>query len=451
MESKLEESVLATLRENVMAKGIVSGTPHYIDRAEGALLWDLAGQEYIDFGGGIGVMNVGHSHPKVVAAIKEQAEKFTHTCFMVHPYASAVLLAKKLTEAVPGNSPKAAMFINSGAEAVENAVKISRYATKRKAIIVFEGAFHGRTYLGMTMTSRVKPTKLGFGPLVPEIYRMPYAYCYRCPFGLRYPDCSVACADHLNDFFISHVAAEEVAAVIAEPVQGEGGFVNPPPEYYPKLKAICEKHGILFIADEVQAGIGRTGTMFAMENWQVEADITTSAKSLAGGMPLSAVIGRKEIMDSVHAGGIGGTYGGNPVACAAALAVFDIFETENLLEQAQSLGKKLRERLDAFKEQYEIVGDVRGIGPMLALELVEDRETKKPAVNATMALVRYCLEKGLVILKCGRYNNVIRLAMLLVIKDEQLNKGLDIMEEGLSIIEDIQGKYKQKTLIHGDS
>ena len=440
-----------TLRENVMAKGIVSGTPHYIDRTEGALLWDLAGQEYIDFGGGIGVMNVGHSHPKVVAAIKEQAEKFTHTCFMVHPYASAVLLAKKLTEAVPGNSPKAAMFINSGAEAVENAVKISRYATKRKAIIVFEGAFHGRTYLGMTMTSRVKPTKLGFGPLVPEIYRMPYAYCYRCPFGLRYPDCSVACADHLNDFFISHVAAEEVAAVIAEPVQGEGGFVNPPPEYYPKLKAICEKHGILFIADEVQAGIGRTGTMFAMENWQVEADITTSAKSLAGGMPLSAVIGRKEIMDSVHAGGIGGTYGGNPVACAAALAVFDIFETENLLEQAQSLGKKLRERLDAFKEQYEIVGDVRGIGPMLALELVEDRETKKPAVNATMALVRYCLEKGLVILKCGRYNNVIRLAMLLVIKDEQLNKGLDIMEEGLSIIEDIQGKYKQKTLIHGDS
>ncbi len=255
-----------------MAKGIVSGTPHYIDRTEGALLWDLAGQEYIDFGGGIGVMNVGHSHPKVVAAIKEQAEKFTHTCFMVHPYASAVLLAKKLTEAVPGNSPKAAMFINSGAEAVENAVKISRYATKRKAIIVFEGAFHGRTYLGMTMTSRVKPTKLGFGPLVPEIYRMPYAYCYRCPFGLRYPDCSVACADHLNDFFISHVAAEEVAAVIAEPVQGEGGFVNPPPEYYPKLKAICEKHGILFIADEVQAGIGRTGTMFAIENWQVEAD-----------------------------------------------------------------------------------------------------------------------------------------------------------------------------------
>lgn len=235
------------------------------------------------------------------------------------------------------------------------------------------------------MTSRVQPTKLGFGPLIPEIYRMPYAYCYRCPFGLRYPDCSVACADHLNDFFISHAAAEEVAAVIAEPVQGEGGFVNPPPEYYPKLKAICEKHGILFIADEVQAGIGRTGTMFAMENWQVEADITTSAKSLAGGMPLSAVIGRKEIMDSVHAGGIGGTYGGNPVACAAALAVFDIFETENLLEQAQSLGKKLRERLDAFKEQYEIVGDVRGIGPMLALELVEDRETKKPAGNDARA------------------------------------------------------------------
>ncbi len=451
MVSKLEESVLVTLRENVMAKGVVSGTPHYIDRAEGALLWDLAGREYIDFGGGIGVMNVGHSHPKVVAAIKEQAEKFTHTCFMVHPYPSAVLLAEKLTKAVPGDSPKAAMFINSGAEAVENAIKIARYATKRKAIIVFEGAFHGRTYLGMTMTSRVKPTKFGFGPMVPEIYRMPYAYCYRCPFGLTYPDCSVACADHLNDFFISHVDAEEVAAVIAEPVQGEGGFVNPPPEYYPKLKAICEKHGILFIADEVQAGMGRTGTMYAMENYNVEADITTSAKSLAGGMPLSAVIGRKEIMDTVHAGGLGGTYGGNPVACAAALAVFDIFENDNLLEQAQSLGQKLRERLDGFKEQYEIVGDVRGIGPMMALELVEDRETKKPAVNATVALVRYCLEKGLVLLKCGRYNNVIRLAMPLVITDEQLNNGLDIMEEGLSVLKDVQEKYIKKDLIHGDS
>ena len=451
MESKLEESVLATLRESVMAKGVVSGTPHYIDRAEGALLWDLAGREYIDFGGGIGVMNVGHSQPKVVAAIKEQAEKFTHTCFMVHPYASAVQLAEKLTEAVPGNSPKAAMFINSGAEAAENAVKIARYATKRKGIIAFEGAFHGRTYLGMTLTSRVKPTKFGFGSLVPEIYRMPYAYCYRCSFGLTYPDCGVACADHLNDFFLSHVAAEDVAAVIAEPVQGEGGFVAPPPEYFPKLKAICEKNGICFIADEIQSGIGRTGTMFAMENWNVEADLTTTAKSLAGGMPLSAVIGRKEIIDTVHAGGIGGTYGGNPVACAAALAVFDIFETENLLKKAQELGKKLRKRLDSFKEKYEIVGDVRGVGPMLAIELVEDRETKKPAVNAAVALVRYCLEKGLVILKCGRYNNVIRLLMPLVITTKQLNKGLDIMEEGLSVMKDIQDKYKKKDLVHGDS
>ena len=451
MESKLEESVLATIRDNVMAKAVVSGTPHYIERAEGAMLWDLDGREYIDFGGGIAVMNVGHSHPKVVAAIKEQAEKFTHTCFMVHPYAPAVLLAEKLTAAVPGNFPKAVVFINSGAEAVENAVKIARHAQKRKAIIAFEGAFHGRTYLGMALTSRVKPTKFGFGPLAPEIYRMPYAYCYRCPFGLTYPDCSVACADHLNDFFISHVAAEEVAAVIAEPVQGEGGFVAPPPEYFPKLKAICEKNGILFIADEIQAGIGRTGTMYAMENYGVEPDITTSAKSLAGGLPLSAVIGRKEVMDSVHAGGVGGTYGGNPVACAAALAVFDIFENDGLLEQAQSLGKKLRERLDGFKEQFEVVGDVRGLGPMMALELVEDRETKKPALNETIALVRYCLEKGLVILKCGRYNNVIRLAMPLVITDEQLNKGLDIMEEGLSVIRDIRDKYKKKDLIHGDS
>jgi 4-aminobutyrate aminotransferase/(S)-3-amino-2-methylpropionate transaminase len=285
------------------------------------ILPDVEGREYIDFAGGIAVMNVGHSHPKVVAAIQDQAAKFTHTCFMVLPYAPAIDLAEKLCDLVPGDFDKAAMFINSGAEAVENAVKVARYASGRPAIICFENAFHGRTLMGMSLTSKVKPYKFGFGPYAPEIYRMPFAYCYRCPFGLTYPGCDTACADHLKSFLVSHVAPESTAAVIVEPIQGEGGFITPPPEYFPKLKQICDDNGILLIADEIQTGMGRTGRMFAMEHWGVEADITTVAKSLAAGMPLSAVVGRKELMDSVHASGIGGTYGANPLACRAALAV----------------------------------------------------------------------------------------------------------------------------------
>ena len=434
MTPSLTAGDLAGLRETVMAKGTASATSCYVDRAQGARIWDEAGREYIDFAGGIAVMNVGHSHPKVVAAIKEQAEKFTHTCFMVLPYAPAVRVAQKLVAAVPGNFAKAALLVNSGAEAVENAVKIARYATGRQGVIAFEGAFHGRTYLGMALTSKVKPYKYGFGPFVPEIYRMPYPYCYRCPFGLTYPDCDVACADHLREFFIGHVAPEQTAAIIAEPILGEGGFVVPPPTYFAKIKAVCEEYGILFIADEIQSGMGRTGTMFAMEHWQVEADITTVAKSLAAGMPLSAVVGKKEILDKVHPGGVGGTYGGNPVACAAALAVFDIFETENLIERAQTLGEKMARRFDAFKEKYEIVGDVRGVGPMRALELVKDRETKAPDADATKALVKYCFDRGLILLACGGYGNVIRVLMPLVITDEELDKGLAILEEGLAAI-----------------
>jgi 4-aminobutyrate aminotransferase / (S)-3-amino-2-methylpropionate transaminase / 5-aminovalerate transaminase len=370
----------------------------------------------------------------VVSAIKDQAEKFTHTCFMVLPYETAVTLADKLVGLVPGKTPKAALLVNSGAEAVENAVKIARYATRRPAIISFDNGFHGRTLLTMTLTSKIKPYKFGFGPYAPEIYHMPYAYCYRCPFGLAYPGCKVACADYLKDFFKSHVAAEATAAVIAEPIQGEGGFITPPPEYFPKLKKICDDEGILFIADEIQSGMGRTGTLFAMEHWDVEADITTVAKSLAAGMPLSAVIGKKEIMDTVHPGGIGGTYGANPVSCRAALAVLEIFEKENLLQKAQALGTKLKTRFDEFKENYELVGDVRGIGPMLALELVKDRDTKAPATDEAKALVKYCFEKGLIILACGSDGNIIRALMPLVITDDQLEKGLDIIGEGLKTL-----------------
>jgi 4-aminobutyrate aminotransferase / (S)-3-amino-2-methylpropionate transaminase / 5-aminovalerate transaminase len=421
-------------REKVIPPGQTSANDFYIESAKGALIYDVEGKEYVDFAGGIAVMNVGHSHPKVVAAIKDQAEKFTHTCFMVVPYQAAVELAEKLGQLVPGNFPKTTLFINSGAEAVENAVKIARYATKKTGIIAFENGFHGRTLLTMTLTSKVKPYKFGFGPYAPDIYRMPFAYCYRCRFGLKYPSCNIYCADYLKEFFISYAAPEHIAAVIAEPVQGEGGFITPPPEYFSKLHDICKENDILLIGDEIQTGIGRTGKMFAMEHFGVEPEITTVAKSLAAGMPLSAVVGKKELMEVVHAGGIGGTYGGNPVSCRAALAVLEIFDEENLLQRAEALGKKTRERFDAWQNEFEVIGEVRGLGPMLALELVKDRETKEPAADLAKSLVAFCRKRGLIILSCGNFGNVIRIMMPLVISDEHLEKGLAIMEEGFAAI-----------------
>jgi 4-aminobutyrate aminotransferase/(S)-3-amino-2-methylpropionate transaminase len=288
--------------------------------------------------------------------------------------------------------------------------------------------------MGMTLTSKIKPYKFNMGPYAPEVYRIPFANCYRCPFNREYPGCDVCCADHLEYFFISHVAAEQTAAIIFEPVQGEGGFIAPPKEYFRKLKTICEKNNILMIADEIQTGIGRTGHMFAMEYYGVEADITTTAKSLAAGMPLSAVVGKKEIMDSVHPSGIGGTYGGNPLACEAALAVFDIIESEGLLDRAGKLGRTLNSAFRKFQEKYEIIGDVRGIGPMIAMELVKDRLTKVPAPGETRALVDYCFNRGLLILACGTYGNVLRFLMPLVITEDQLAKGLEIIDDGFASI-----------------
>ena len=420
MNTKISNTDLQGLREKVIPPGHTSGNSFYVASAKGALLYDVEGNEYIDFAGGIAVMNVGHSHPKVVAAIKDQAEKFTHTCFMVVPYGAAVELADKLCRLTPGAFAKSALFINSGAEAVENAVKIARYVSKKAGIIAFENAYHGRTLLTMTLTSKVKPYKFGFGPFAPEVYRMPFAYCYRCPFGLSYPGCDVACAEHLKTFFINHVAPEMVGAVIAEPIQGEGGFITPPPEYFKKLIEICKDNDILFISDEIQTGIGRTGKMFAMEHFGVEPDFTLVAKSLAAGMPLSAVVGRKDLMERIHPSGMGGTFGANPVACSAALAVLGIFEEEDLLRKAVSLGEKVRARFESWKEQYEIIGDVRGLGPMLGMELVTDREKKTPAADQAKALVNFCSERRLIILACGNLGNVVRILMPLVITDEQL-------------------------------
>lgn len=432
MSCSQDTAQLKTQRDTFVPQGPFNATPFFAASARGAIITDVEGRELIDFAGGIGVMNVGHSHPKVVAAIKDQAEKFTHTCFHIVMYEQYGKLAEKLCKIVPGDFAKMAVFVNSGAEAVENAVKVARHHTKRQGVITFANAFHGRTNLTMALTSKVMPYKFGFGPFAPEIYRMPYAYCYRCPLGLSYPGCGVACADYLKDFFIGNVAAESTAVLIVEPIQGEGGFITPPPEYFPKLLKICRDNGIVFVADEIQSGMGRTGEMLAINHWGIEPDLVTIAKSLAAGMPLGAVVGREEMMSSPQVGGLGGTYGGNPVCCRAALAVLEIFEEDNLLDTARKLGVKLRTRFDAFAEKFELVGDVRGLGPMLALELVKDRVTKEPAAAEAKALARFCQEKGLVILTCGNYGNVIRTLMPLVITDEQLERGLAIMEEGLA-------------------
>jgi 4-aminobutyrate aminotransferase/(S)-3-amino-2-methylpropionate transaminase len=429
---KVTNKSLAELRGTVMAKGFASGKPMYIASAEGAMIYDVEGNEYIDFGGGIAVMNVGHSNPKVIQAIKDQVDRFTHTCFMVAPYDVAVRLGVKLCNIAPGKSAKRVMYANSGAEALENVVKIARYHTKRQGIVVLDHAFHGRTLLTMTMTSKAKPYKWGFGPFAPEIYRIPNAYCYRCPFGLSYPKCDCACADYLKDFF-GKVPADMLAAVVVEPVQGEGGFIAPPAGYFPKLAGICRDNGILFVADEIQSGMARTGgKMFAIEHSGVEPDLMTVAKSLAAGLPLSAVVGRQEIMDSVHPGGIGGTYGGNPVCCAAALAVLQVYEEEKILEKSERLGKKLGKYFRELKRKYEIIGDVRGMGPMLAMELVKDRKTKEPAPEETSAIVKFALSKGLSILSCGQYSNVLRTMMPLVITDEQLARGVSILDDAFA-------------------
>ena len=415
MSTQTTNTELQNLRTQVISAGVSSLTPVHVASARGAIVRDVEGREYIDFAGGIGVMNIGHCHPKVVAAIKAQAEKFHHTCFMVSPYEVAIRLADKLCRVVPGQFAKKAVFVNSGAEAVENAVKIARSYTKRPAVVVFENAYHGRTLLTMTMTSKVKPYKFNFGPFAPEVYRM--------PFG------DTAGPEKLKEVFVKHVNPEAVACVVAEPVQGEGGFITPPAGYFQELARICRDNGIVFVADEIQSGMGRTGKMFAIEHWPgVEPDLVTVAKSLGAGMPIAAVVGRQEIMDAVHPWGLGGTYGANPVAAAAALAVLEVFETEDMLGKAQALGRKLQARFEALARKHPVIGSIRGIGAMLGLELVKG-ERREPAADEAKKLAAFCLERGLIILVCGTYSNVIRVLAPFVITDAELEKGLGILEQ----------------------
>jgi 4-aminobutyrate aminotransferase/(S)-3-amino-2-methylpropionate transaminase len=393
---------------------------------------DVEGRAFIDFAGGIGTMNVGHSHPKVVAAIQDQAARFTHTCFHVVMYGPYLELAERICRLTPGNYDKMALWLNSGAEAVENAVKAARYFTGRPAVICLDHAFHGRTLLGMSLTAKAMPYKRGFGPFAPEIYRIPAPYCYRCALGLEYPGCSTACAEELSLLLKTRLSAEDTAAFIAEPVLGEGGFIVPPKDYFQKVADICREEGIVFIADEIQSGMGRTGRMFALEHFEAEPDLITVAKSLAAGMPLSGVIGRKEILDAPHVGGLGGTFSGNPVSLRAALAVLDAFEEEDLLARARFLGQSLRARFDQWAQRYRIIGQVRGLGPMLGLELVKDRETKEPAPEETAKVLRLALERGLILLSCGTFGNVVRILAPLVISDQELEQGLAVMEEAIA-------------------
>ena len=398
------------------------------------MLEDVDGNRLLDFAGGIGVINVGHRAPRVIAALREQLDAFLHTCFAVAPYAKYVELAEKLNALTPGSFPKKTLFVNSGAEGVENAIKIARAYTRRPAVICFEDAFHGRTLLTMSLTSKITPYKNGFGPFAPEIYRIPYAYCYRCSYSLQYPSCGVHCAHHLEDSFKRLVASDTVAAVIAEPVLGEGGFVVPPKEFFPVLAEICHRHNILFIADEVQSGFGRTGKMFAIEHYGVEPDLLVCAKSLAAGLPLAAVTGRAEIMDAPGVGTLGGTYGGNPLSLAAALAVIETMDRDNLPARAAELGLHFESRAKQWKKNWPIVGDVRGLGAMRAIELVQPDGTNRPNREATEQILRRCHEMGLILLSAGTYGNVIRVLVPLVVTDAQFDEGLDILEGALATV-----------------
>ena len=432
--SHIEE--LKTMRDQVVTTACASAFPTYVAKAKGSLITDVEGNEYIDFAGGVGVMNLGHCHPKVVAAIKDQAEKFHHTAFFIVPYEGYVKLAEKLCDMAPGDTPKRAMFVNSGAEAVENAVKIARYYTKRPGILVLEHGFHGRTLLTMTMTAKDMPFKHGFGPLATDIHRMPAPYCYRCPFNTSHPECGLKCAEYLEEFFVTQTAADRIAALVAEPVLGEGGFIVPPEGYWQRVKEICDKHGILFVADEIQAGIGRTGKAFSIMNWEgVEPDIITVAKSMASGMPIAGVIAKQEIIDTVHPGGLGGTYSGNPIACAAALASLEVYEDEKVEDLSMVIGTKLMARLSNWKELFPIIGDIRGKGSMVAMELVVDRITKQPAAEQARNLMQFAFKNNLLVLVTGTYGNVVRFLMPLTTPDDLLQKGLDIIEQGLKTLE----------------
>ena len=411
-------------KQSAVAAAMTVQAPLIADSALGAVVTDVDGNRLLDLTGGIGCLAVGHAHPHVVEAVQKQAARFLHTDFAIVPYEIYITVAERLVAAAPFSGPARAVFFNSGAEAVENAVKIARQATKRPAVIAFEGGFHGRTLLALTMTSKANPYKVGLGPLAPAVYHLPFAQDYRGPSGAE----ALAA---LERALVTQVAPSEVAAIVVEPIQGEGGFVPAPKEFLQGLRRVCDKYGIVFVADEVQSGFGRTGAMFAIEHYEVEPDLVVVAKSLASGLPLSGVVGKAEIMDAAREGSIGGTYSGNPVALAAANAVFDVIESENLIERAKMLGEILLGRMKAWQERFDAIGDVRGAGAMLAIELVQSRETKEPAPELATRVIEESLKRGLLLLKAGLYGNCVRVLAPLVITDDELGEALDVWEKAL--------------------
>jgi len=415
---------LARRRIAAIPRGVGNLLQVYAEHASNAEIWDVEGRRYIDFASGIAVLNTGHLHPRVQAAVAAQLAKLSHTCFQVTPYENYVALAERLNEIVPGSGPKKTIFLTTGAEAIENAVKIARHHTKRSAVIAFGGSFHGRTLACMSLTGKVQPYKAGFGSMLPDVFH--------APFPIEYHGVSVAQSlAAIENLFKADVDPQRVAALIVEPVQGEGGFYVAPPEFLQALRALCDRHGIVFIVDEVQTGFARTGRMFAIEHSGVEPDLVTLAKSLAGGLPLSAVVGKAEIMDSPAPGGLGGTYAGSPLGCAAGLAVLEVIESEQLCTRAERLGAAVRARLTALQSRWPCIGEVRGQGAMVAMELVKDRRPDAPDAELTKALVQAAGRRGLVLLSCGVHANVIRFLMPLTTPDAILAEGLAILEAAL--------------------
>jgi 4-aminobutyrate aminotransferase/(S)-3-amino-2-methylpropionate transaminase len=422
---------LMVRRAKAVPKGVPAVTPIAVVHAEGAVLTDADGNRLIDFGGGIGVVNTGHRHPGVVAAVREQLDRFAHVCFPVSTYEPYVELAERLNRLTPGTHEKRTFFVNSGAEAVENAVKVARFFTGRQAVLCFEHGFHGRTNLAMALTAKVMPYKKGFGPFAPEVYRIPYPYCYRCAEGPSGGRCCLASPARLEQILAGTVDPGSVAAVIMELELGEGGFVPAPVEYVQMLAGFAKQHGILFIADEIQTGFGRTGKLFASEHYGLVPDLIITAKSLAGGLPLAAVTGRADVMEAPQVGGLGGTYGGNPLACAAALAVLDAMEAERIPAHAQRTGDRVKARFRQWAEQFPCIGDVRGLGAMIGMEIVTDRESRTPDKAMTGKILAAALERGLVLLSSGTFGNTIRVLAPLTADDAVIDEGLDVMGAAL--------------------
>jgi 4-aminobutyrate aminotransferase/(S)-3-amino-2-methylpropionate transaminase len=430
---------LMARRQRAVAHAVPATTSIAVAHAEGAVVTDADGNRLIDFAGGIGTLNVGHRHPGVLKAVREQLDRYLHLAFPVSTYEPYVELAERLNAITPGSHEKRTLLVNSGAEGVENAVKAARFFTGRPAIVCFEHAFHGRTNLTMALTAKVMPYKAGFGPFAPEIYRIPYPYCYRCPVGRQGSgeagECCQASREYLDQVFAGVVDPRSVAAIIIELELGEGGFVPAPAEYVAALAAFAKDHGILLIADEIQTGFGRTGRMFACEHYGLVPDLIVTAKSLAGGLPLAAVTGRADILDAPQVGGLGGTYGGNPVSCAAALAVLDAMDQEDIVTRGARMGELLRRRFTGWASADRRIGDVRGLGAMMALELVSDPVTRRPDKDRTGRVLAHALKRGLVLLSAGTYGNVIRVLVPLTIPDPVLDEGLAVMQQALEAAE----------------